>query len=85
VTVSAGTESNQVWVNVADTGMGITPENLPKVFDTFWRQDVAHSTTGFGMGLSIAKRIIERHGGTITINSQLGQGTQVHITLPAAY
>jgi PAS domain S-box-containing protein len=82
VTVEAGMAGDRLWVEIMDTGMGIAPENLLRVFDTFWRHDDAHSIAGFGLGLSIAKRIIERHGGTITLNSTVNAGTRVRVTLP---
>jgi PAS domain S-box-containing protein len=84
ITVTMGTADGQVWVEVDDTGKGIAEENLSHIFDTFWRLDDAHTTAGFGLGLPIAKRIIEHHGGTITVRSQLRQGTQMRVTLPAA-
>jgi PAS domain S-box-containing protein len=84
ITVTMGTADGQVWVEVDDTGKGIAEENLSQIFDTFWRLDDAHTTAGFGLGLPIAKRIIEHHGGTITVRSQLRQGTQMRVTLPAA-
>jgi signal transduction histidine kinase len=84
VTVTAGAENQQVWIEIADTGIGIAAQDLPMVFETFWRKDDAHKTPGFGMGLSIARLVIDNHAGKIELNSQPGVGTQVRITLPLA-
>ena len=69
---------------VADTGVGIDPGALPHVFERFYRVDVARtrSSGGFGLGLPICRAIITAHGGTITINSRNGVGTEVEILLP---
>ena len=72
-----------MWIEVADTGRGIPDEALPHIFKTFWRQDAAHSSAGFGLGLPIALRIIQLHGGTLTITSSAGQGTRARLVLPA--
>lgn len=75
-----------VTVRVADTGSGIAPEDLPHVFDRFWRADRsrARSSGGSGLGLAIARHLIEAHGGRIGVESELGQGTTFHFTLPVA-
>jgi len=83
VHLSAGVGDSLIWIEVRDTGMGIAPENLGKIFDTFWRLDEAHSTPGLGLGLPIAKKIIELHNGTIDISSKQGDGTTIRITLPS--
>lgn len=71
-----------VAVEVVDTGNGITSENLRQIFTPFWRVDVAHTTPGFGLGLSIARRIIEYHQGRIDVDSLPGQGSRFTILLP---
>lgn len=71
-----------VSITIQDAGSGIDENALPHIFETFWRQDAAHSTSGFGLGLPIAQKIIQRHGGEINIASQVGQGTTVTVTLP---
>lgn len=76
----ARSESN-FWVEVKDTGTGISEDQLPHIFETFWRQDSAHSTPGLGLGLPILKRVIEHHAGEITVSSKLGKGTTFHIKL----
>lgn len=74
------TSSDTVQIDVCDDGPGISEENLAKIFDPFFTtKAVGHGT---GMGLSICYRIIENHGGTIAINSKVGRGTVITITLP---
>ena len=83
ISASVYKEDDSVKVVVQDNGIGISPENLPYVFDRFYRSDDsrARKTGGTGLGLSIAKWIIERHGGTAEILSRKDIGTRVTITL----
>lgn len=67
---------------VADDGIGIAAEDLDKVWRRFWQADPAHSGGGAGLGLSMAKWIVEAHGGRITVESVLGKGTAFTFTLP---
>jgi PAS domain S-box-containing protein len=76
---------NKMVVCLRDTGIGISPEDMPHIFKSFYRADEAHSTTGFGLGLPIARRIIEQHHGRIDIDSQPGQGTTFTITFPILF
>ncbi|MCX7642303.1 MAG: ATP-binding protein [Armatimonadetes bacterium] len=74
-----------VVINVSDTGVGIPPEHLPRIFERFYRVDKARSRQlgGFGLGLSIAKHLVESLGGKITVQSQVGKGSTFSIWLPA--
>jgi|GEM_PF-7102050 len=82
LSVKAG---DQGWeFTVADHGIGIAPEDIAKIFVIFKRLHSRHDYPGSGVGLALVKRIIEHHGGTIRVESQLGSGTQVIFTLPAA-
>lgn len=72
-------------LTVADSGIGIAPNEVPKVFDRFFRSDQARSresTRGAGLGLSISKSIIEAHGGEIVCQSEIGKGTRFVVCLP---
>jgi signal transduction histidine kinase len=66
-----------IYINVKDTGVGIAPDNLEKVFDRFWRADESrtYNCGGSGLGLAIAQTIARKHGGLITVKSELGVGS----------
>jgi PAS domain S-box-containing protein len=78
-TAAGGVES----LFVADTGPGIAPEQLPRLFDRYWQAN-AHDRRGVGLGLAIARGIVEAHGGAITVESTVGVGTRFSFTLPSA-
>lgn len=85
VSVSAQAEGEWIRVTVSDTGRGIAPENLPRLFEKFFRESDAEGyAKGTGLGLSIAKQLVEAHGGQIDVDSQLGVGTTFSFTLPAS-
>ncbi len=81
ITVSAEWQDDVIRVNVADTGAGIADDDLTKVFDRFWRAD-RRDGGGVGLGLAVAKGIVEAHGGRIGARSQLGAGSIFYFTLP---
>jgi two-component system sensor histidine kinase BaeS len=86
VTLQGGKGPQGVRLVMADTGEGITPEDVPYVFDRFWRADRARTHgegTGSGLGLAIARQLIQAHGGTIEVQSALGRGTTFTIDLPS--
>lgn len=80
VSVDAGGEGTGAWVRVRDTGPGIDPESLEHVFDRFYRSP---GSPGTGLGLPIARNLVQAHGGAISIHSPSGGGTEVRFTLPA--
>lgn len=83
VTVRVETEEDTVVVQVIDTGKGIDDEDLPYIFNRFYQgADTRHSDQGAGLGLVIAKEIVERHGGTIGAESKRGAGSIVYFSLP---
>ena len=84
ITVSAEASSTNLRVSVADTGPGITLEDQTLIFDRFYRTDRsrARTTGGSGLGLTIAKQMVEAHGGTIGVESHLGQGSRFFFELP---
>jgi signal transduction histidine kinase len=67
---------------VADTGIGISKEDQEKVFEPFFRTKNASNYKGYGIGLSICKRIVDIHGGRIILKSDLGQGSNFNVILP---
>ena len=69
-------------ISVADTGCGIAPEHIPRVFDRFFRADPARSSHGVGLGLALVKSIVDLHGGSAEVQSELGRGTTVTLTFP---
>jgi signal transduction histidine kinase len=86
VTLAATAVGDRVSITLNDTGHGIAPDDLPFIFDRFWRGDRARSHTdgvGSGLGLSIASQLVKAHGGEIEVTSELGQGTTFIITLTA--
>jgi signal transduction histidine kinase len=86
INVAASAKGKWVEVSVSDTGEGIPAQDLPHIFERFYRVDKsrARATGGRGLGLTIAKRLVEAHGGTITVESELGKGSRFSFTLPTA-
>lgn len=77
-------DNETVQITLIDTGMGIAEENLPNIFNRFYRTDDARAqfTGGTGLGLAIVKSIVDLHGGTISVTSKVAKGTTIIITLP---
>jgi signal transduction histidine kinase len=86
INVAARQEGDYLNISVADTGEGIPPEDLPLIFERFYRVDKSRTraTGGTGLGLTIAKRLVEAHGGRIDVRSILGQGTTFTFSLPTS-
>jgi len=86
VDVALGRRDGEVVLTVEDTGIGIPSRDVPRIFERFYRVDRARSreTGGTGLGLSIVKHVVENHGGTVTVTSELGRGSAFEVRLPAA-
>lgn len=86
ITLSSTLEDDWIIVRVTDTGIGIAPDDLPHIFDRFWRADQARCRRagGTGLGLAIAQTIVQSHRGKILVSSQLGGGSQFQVELPVA-
>jgi signal transduction histidine kinase len=86
VRVEISCQDDVVTLRVSDTGIGIPSKDIPRVFERFYRVDRARSreTGGTGLGLAIVRHVVENHGGTIEVDSELGRGTTFEISFPAA-
>src|SRR5436309_10745597 len=86
ITVSLDPAPGGVTVSVADTGSGIAPEHLPRIFERFYRADPGRSREqgGTGLGLAIVKHLVEAHGGRVEAHSMLGRGTTIRMFFPEA-
>ncbi len=82
ITVSSRFDDNSVTVEIDDTGVGIAKSDLPRVFERFYKADRARSGGGTGMGLAIAKHVVEAHGGNIRVRSEEGKGSVFRFDLP---
>lgn len=83
VVVQADAGAQGYTFSVSDDGIGIRAEELPHVFERFYRADKARDRTGSGLGLSIVQWIVQLHGGSVSIRSEYGAGTQVTVFFPA--
>lgn len=82
--VTTAIVDRRVAISIRDTGPGIAPNLLPLIFERFYRGDASRSGNGSGLGLSIAKELVEAQGGALTVASQVGQGSVFTVTLPQA-
>jgi two-component system OmpR family sensor kinase len=81
--VEVAKHNSDFEVAVHDNGSGISAEHLPHVFDRFYRAESSRTSDGAGLGLALVKSIVELHGGSATIGSELGRGTTVTLKFPA--
>jgi len=84
VALEARMEDGQILLSLSDTGIGIPQEELPRIYDPFYRGTNSRREQGFGLGLTTVKSIIESHGWSILVNSQVGVGTTFAIRIPVA-
>jgi two-component system, OmpR family, phosphate regulon sensor histidine kinase PhoR len=82
IMITTGTLPDSVVVNVVDTGIGIPKQDLARIFERFYKGDKARAGEGTGMGLAIAKHVVEAHGGSIWVNSEEGKGSTFSFSLP---
>jgi two-component system, OmpR family, heavy metal sensor histidine kinase CusS len=82
ITIAINAEASATQVSVKDTGAGIPSEHLPRIFDRFYRVDPSRSPAGSGLGLALVKSILDLHGGSAQIRSEVGRGTDVILTFP---
>jgi signal transduction histidine kinase len=86
ITIAIRQKDDFIEIAVTDTGEGIPPDSLPSIFERFYRVDKSRSraTGGTGLGLTITKRLVEAHGGSISVHSELGKGSCFTLTLPVS-
>ena len=84
VTLRTRVGGGGVWVDVRDTGVGIAPEHLPRIFERFYRVDSGRSRDagGTGLGLAIVRHLVEAHGGRVEAASMVGRGTTISVLFP---
>jgi two-component system phosphate regulon sensor histidine kinase PhoR len=84
VLLRASRQDDTVIFSVQDTGIGISPDDLPRIFERFYKADRARATSGTGLGLAIARHLVEAHGGKIWAESELGKGSTFFFSIPLA-
>jgi two-component system phosphate regulon sensor histidine kinase PhoR len=84
VTVSATQQGQAVRFAIVDTGIGIDTDDLPRIFERFYKVDRSRATSGTGLGLAIARHLVEAHNGRIWVESEVGRGSTFYFTLPLA-
>jgi two-component system phosphate regulon sensor histidine kinase PhoR len=82
ISIGALPVDDQIKVSVADSGVGIPQEDLPRIFERFYKVDRARGKSGTGLGLAIARHVVEAHGGRIWAESVEGKGATFYFTLP---
>jgi signal transduction histidine kinase len=80
--VAVSRHNSDFEIAVSDNGSGIAAEHLPRVFDRFYRAESSRGSDGAGLGLALVKSIVDLHGGSATIDSEIGRGTTVKLMFP---
>ena len=83
ITIATETKPDRTELAIEDTGCGIPPQHLPRIFDRFYRADSSRSSQGTGLGLALVKSITDLHGGSVEVASEVNRGTTVTLTFPA--
>ncbi len=84
VTITTGRSESETWATISDTGVGVAPDELPRVWDRLYRSERTRHERGLGLGLGLARAIAEAHGGCIEVESTPGEGSTFTLRLPAA-
>jgi two-component system, sensor histidine kinase and response regulator len=84
VSVKTERQRDAILVSVKDSGVGISPEDLPHIFEGFYRGKSGQATAGHGIGLAVSRQIVDAHGGSIAVDSELGKGTTFVVSLPVS-
>lgn len=84
VCVGARRQGAEIQIEVRDSGIGIAPENLERIFERFWRADPVRAPQGSGLGLAIARALARRHSGNVTVSSRRGEGSTFVVTFPVS-
>jgi two-component system phosphate regulon sensor histidine kinase PhoR len=84
IVVSARRADDRLFVRVKDSGIGIAADELPRVFERFYKSDQSRASQGSGIGLAIVKHAVEAHGGSVSVESELGRGSTFSLSIPAA-
>lgn len=82
IAITVAMDGKRVKISVTDNGIGINAHDLPHIFERFWRADQARNAKGLGLGLCLAKMIVELHGGRIDVKSAVGAGSTFEVFLP---
>jgi signal transduction histidine kinase len=82
VKITVGRVESKGVFEIADTGIGVSPEDLPRVWDRLYRGDRSRTERGLGLGLSLVKAIVEAHGGEVTLSSEVGAGSTFEVRFP---
>ena len=85
VHLKTGRQGDAILISVKDNGIGISPDDLPHIFEGFYRGQSGKATAGHGIGLAVSRQIVDAHGGSITVDSELGRGTTFVVSLPVSY
>jgi two-component system heavy metal sensor histidine kinase CusS len=83
ITISLATDADGAEISVRDTGGGIPPEHVSRIFDRFYRVDPSRSSEGAGLGLALVKSIADLHGGSVAVESEVGSGTSIKLRFPS--
>ena len=82
--MSIGRDGDRAFIRVRDTGPGVPPDEVSRIWDRLFRGDTSRTERGLGLGLSLVKAIVETHGGAVRVDSEIGKGSTFTVALPAS-